>query len=74
MSPQPKLPRLYGFSLMEGVPVKEESLRIDMLMIRYKVTSLDLIQERGTIMVQGFKEANSSKGKALKHKTQDLGF
>jgi len=50
---------------MGGVSVGERSLKIDMLGIRYKVTLIELIQVRGTIIVQGFKEENHSQRKSL---------
>lgn len=74
MSPQPKPHALYGLSLMGGVLVGGKSFKMDMLGIRYEVIKLELIQERDSIMVQGFKEAKQSLRKAPEIKVQDLGF
>jgi len=56
------------------VLVGRRSLKIDMLRRRHKVIKLELIQERDSIMVQGFKEAKCSQRKALEKKAHDLGF
>jgi len=59
---------------MGGILVVKISLKIDMLGIRHKVIKLELIQERESITVQGFKEAKQSERKALRNKDQDLWF
>ena len=65
MSPQPKPLTLYKLSPMGGVLVGGRSLKIYMLGIRHKVIKLELIQERDSIMVQGFKYEKRSQRKTL---------
>jgi len=74
LPPQPKPPALYGLSLPGGVLVGGRSLKIDILGIKHKGTELGLIQERGSIMAQGFNEGKCSLRKNLEIKVQDPGF
>jgi len=74
MSSQPKPLALYGISRMGGVTIGRRLLRIDRLGIWHKVIKIELIPKKGSIKVQGFKEANCFLRKTLEKKAQDLRF
>lgn len=47
---------------------------MDMIGVRHKAIKLELIEERDSIMVQGFKEEKCSLRKSLEIKVKELGF